>query len=77
MKSMLILAKELRKDIGVHAKYIGTGIAADKYYALQQKSDDAVRLANYLIQHLADRAAAQVFAYAVGMPGYFHQYKGI
>jgi hypothetical protein len=76
-KTLLVLARQLKKDIGIHAKFIGTGIKADKYYQLQQKSDDAVALAKYLIHQLENRAAAEVFAYAVGMPGYFHQSKGL
>ena len=71
----MVLARELKKDIGTHAKYIGTGISADKYYALQQRSDDAVALAKYLIHQLENRAAAETFARAVGMPGYFYQAK--
>ena len=76
-RTLMTLARELKKDIGTHAKYIGTGIKADKYYQLQQKSADAVALAKYLIHHLQNRAAAMHFAYAVGMPGYFHQAKEI
>lgn len=73
----MVLARQLKKDIGIHAKFIGTGIKADKYYELQLRSDDAVALAKYLIHQLENRAAAMHFAYAVGMPGYFHQAKGI
>jgi hypothetical protein len=76
-RTLMTLARELKKDIGIHAKFIGSGIKADKYYQLQQKSDDAVALAKYLIHHLQNRAAAMHFAYAVGMPGYFHQAKEI
>jgi hypothetical protein len=76
-RTLMVLARQLKKDIGIHAKFIGTGITADKYYALQQRSDDAVALAKYLIHQLENRAAALHFAYAVGMPGYFHQSKGI
>lgn len=74
-RTLLTLARQLKKDIGTHAKYIGTGISSDKYYALQQRSDEAVALAKYLIHQLENRAAAETFAYAVGMPGYFHQAK--
>jgi len=74
-RTLMVLARQLKKDIGTHAKYIGTGISADKYYELQQRSDDAVALAKYLIHQLENRAAALHFAYAVGMPGYFHQAK--
>jgi hypothetical protein len=42
---------------------------------LQQRSDEAVALAKYLILQLENRAAALQFSYAVGMPGYFHQAK--
>jgi len=76
-RTLMVLARQLKKDIGIHAKSIGTGITADKYYALQQRSDNAVALAKYLIHQLENRAAALHFAYAVGMPGYFHQSKGI
>jgi hypothetical protein len=76
-RTLMVLARQLKKDIGIHAKFIGTGITADKYYALQQRSDNAVALAKYLIHQLENRAAALHFAYAVGMPGYFHQSKGI
>ena len=76
-RTLMVLARELKKDIGTHAKFIGTGIKADKYYELQQKSDHAVSLAKYLIHQLDNRAAALHFAYAVGMPGYFHQAKGL
>ena len=76
-RTLMVLARELKKDTGAHAKHIGTKISNDKYYALQQKSDEAIALAKYLIQQLDNRAAAENFAYSVGMPGYFYQYKGI
>lgn len=72
-RTLMTLARELKKDIGVHVPYIGKQISSDKYYALQQRSDEAVALAKYLIQQLDNRSAAQAFAYAVGMPGYWHQ----
>jgi len=74
-RTLMVLARQLKKDIGIHAKYIGTGIKTDKYQELQRRSDDAVALAKYLIHQLENRAAALHFSYAVGMPGYFHQAK--
>jgi len=72
-RTLMVLGRELKKDIGIHHKYIGKYITTEKYQELQRKSDDAVNLAKYLIHQLENRAAAMHFAYAVGMPGYFHQ----
>lgn len=80
MKSILTLAKELRKDIGSHYRYHskmlgkpGSHGCHDVYMELQKKSDEAVHLADYLIQHLANRHQAVTFANAVGMPGYINK----
>ena len=67
-RTLMVLARQLKKDIGIHAKYIGTGITSDKYYQLQQRSDEAVALAKYLILQLENRAAALHFSY-VGRKG--------
>jgi hypothetical protein len=76
-RTLMVLARELKKDIGIHYKSIGKYVPTEKYQELQRKSDDAVNLAKYLIHQLENRAAALHFAYAVGMPGYFHQAKGL
>lgn len=77
-RTLMVLARELAKDIGAHnkilgTKFISTKAGSDKFYELQKRSNDAVALAKYLIHQLENRAAAQAFAYAVGMPGYWHQ----
>jgi hypothetical protein len=75
MKNLLTLAKTLRKRIGAHYRYINTAqrnYTDDRYQELRRDSDEAVSLANYLIQHLQDRHQAVTFAHAVGMPGYIN-----
>ena len=75
MQNLLTLAKTLRKRIGAHYRYINTAqrnYTHDRYQELRRDSDEAVSLANYLIQHLQDRHQAVTFANAVGMPGYIN-----
>lgn len=69
-RTLAPLAQSLRSHIGAHHRLIGTGCTDAKYHAVQRKSDECVALAKYLIQTLADRHAATVFAHACGMPGY-------
>jgi len=74
-KNIIKLAKQLKKSIGKHYKLIGKQVPADVYYEAQRESDEAVSLAKYLIQHLADRHQATVFAHAVGMSGYIYMMR--
>ena len=76
MKTIIKLANSLKKDIGKHYPMVGKGVKSETYHNAVAASDQAQHLAIYLIQHLADRHQAEVFASAVGMPGYFYQYKG-
>jgi hypothetical protein len=75
-KTVLKLASSLKKDIGKDYRMIGKGVKSETYQNAVAASDQAQHLAIYLIQHLADRHQAKVFASAVGMPSYFYQYKG-
>ena len=72
IKTIIRIAKPLRKVIGAHAHLIGTYCDHDVYQRAQADSDLAVQQAKYLIQHLADRHDAVRFAHAVGMPGYIN-----
>jgi len=66
------IARNLRRDIGAHAKLIGIpNQEPDAYYAARARSDCAVSLAKYLIDHM--ETDARGFAAACGMPGYFKQ----
>lgn len=64
------MAKALRKDIGCHQKHLvdGCWTTADIYQADRAKSDQAVSLAKYLIDHLGTNPV--LFARACGMQGY-------
>lgn len=65
------IARALRRDIGCHYKLIGQQVPQEVYLAEQAKSDAAVALARYLIDHLDTNPT--LFARALGMPGYFRQ----
>ena len=71
-KTIIRMAKPLRAVIGAHVHLIGTGCDADVYRRAQADSDLAVQQAKYLIQQLANRHDAVLFAKAVGMPGYIN-----
>lgn len=72
IKTIIRMAKPLRKVIGCHVPLIGTGCDHDVYQRAQADSDLAVQQAKYLIQQLANRHDAVLFAKAVGMPGYIN-----
>lgn len=75
MKNLHILARQLRKRIGAHYRYINKAqpnYSHDTYMELRSDSDEAVSLAAYLIKHLDNRHQAVTFAHAVGMPGYIN-----
>ena len=76
-KTLYTLAKQLRKKIGAHVYLIGKQVKSDIYHNAQAESDEAVSLAKYLIQNLEDRHQAEIFAYQVGMPGYFYMAKSL
>ena len=71
-KTILRMVKPFKAAIGAHARLIGTSYDADAYYRALSDSDMAVQRAKYLIQHLANRHDAVLFARAVGMPGYIN-----
>lgn len=71
-RSILRMARPLRARIGAHVPLIGTGVDDAVYQRTRADSDEAVSAAKYLIQHLAVRHDAVLFARAVGMPGYIN-----
>jgi len=72
-KTILRMAKPFKAQIGAHARLIGdSSVTNDEYQRVRADSDMAVQRAKYLIQHLADRHDAVLFARAVGMPGYIN-----
>ena len=77
-RTLMVLARQLKKDIGIHAKFIGTGITADKYYALQQRSDDAVADGG---QYLATRTRTKPGyisdVYSIGGREYYRNKRGL
>jgi len=76
-RNLILLARQMRKTIGAHYRMIGnTNLTNDAYQEARSKSDQAVSLANYIIQSLENRQQAELFAHHVGMPGYFYAYKG-
>lgn len=72
MKTLILLARQLKKDIGCHHAQTGKYCPSDKYQTLQLRSDEAVGLAKYLICQLDSSHSASIFASAVGMPGYIN-----
>ena len=72
IKTITNMAKPLRKVIGCHVPLIGTGCDDEVYQRARADSDLAVQQAKYLIQQLANRHDAVLFAKAVGMPGYIN-----
>ena len=72
IKNIINMAKPLRKVIGCHVPLIGTGCDDEVYQRARADSDLAVQQAKYLIQQLANRHDAVLFAKAVGMPGYIN-----
>ena len=72
IKNIIRMAKPLRKVIGCHVPLIGTGCDDEVYQRARANSDLAVQQAKYLIQQLANRHDAVLFAKAVGMPGYIN-----
>ena len=72
IKNIILMAKPLRKVIGCHVPLIGTGCDNEVYQRARADSDLAVQQAKYLIQQLANRHDAVLFAKAVGMPGYIN-----
>ena len=72
IKTIICMAKPLRKVIGCHVPLIGTGCDDEVYQRARADSDLAVQQAKYLIQQLANRHDAVLFAKAVGMPGYIN-----
>jgi len=71
-RQLIVLANQMRKQIGAQYKMIGKGVKHEIYADAQAKSDDAIAFAKYLITHLENRHLAVVFAHAVGMPGYIN-----
>ena len=71
-RTIITMARPLKARIGAHVPLIGTGCDNDVYQRAQADSDVAVQAAKYLIQHLASRHDAVLFARAVGMPGYIN-----
>ena len=72
IKNIIRMAKPIRKVIGCHVPLIGTGCDDEVYQRARADSDLAVQQAKYLIQQLANRHDAVLFAKAVGMPGYIN-----
>ena len=72
IKNIIRMAKPLRKVIGCHVPLIGTGCDDEVSQRARADSDLAVQQAKYLIQQLANRHDAVLFAKAVGMPGYIN-----
>lgn len=74
-RTVLRLARPLRAAIGAHHRLRYDDCPADywdRYAALREASDAAVRQVVYLIRFLADRHAAVLLARACGMPGYIN-----
>jgi hypothetical protein len=72
-KAILHMAKPFKATIGAHVPLIGnSNVTHDDYQRARAESDAAVQRAKYLIQHLANRHDAVLFARAVGMPGYIN-----
>lgn len=72
-KAILRMAKPFKSVIGAHAQLIGdSNMTHEDYQRARADSDMAVQRAKYLIQHLANRHDAVLFARAVGMPGYIN-----
>jgi hypothetical protein len=71
-KAILRMAKPFKATIGAHVPMIGQQVDSDVYQRARSDSDMAVQRAKYLIQHLANRHDAVLFARAVGMPGYIN-----
>ncbi len=71
-KAILRMAKPFKSVIGAHVPMIGRQVDSDVYQRALADSDMAVQRAKYLIQHLANRHDAVLFARAVGMPGYIN-----
>ena len=72
-KAILRMAKPIKAAIGAHVPLIGdSDVLYEDYQRARAESDLAVQRAKYLIQHLANRHDAVIFARAVGMPGYIN-----
>lgn len=72
-KTILRMAKPFRAVIGAHVRLLGdSDTYHEDYQRARADSDMAVQRAKYLIQHLANRHDAVLFARAVGMPGYIY-----
>ena len=72
-KAVLRMAKPFKAIIGAHVPLIGnSNVTHDDYQRARSDSDTAAQHAKYLIQHLANRHDAVLFARAVGMPGYIN-----
>ena len=71
MQSIHILARQLRKRIGAHNRmpYLVNG-TADKWHEARDLSDEAERLAKYLVQNLASTQQATILANAAGVPAF-------
>jgi predicted metal-dependent phosphotriesterase family hydrolase len=68
------MARPLRARIGKHVPMTGhfDQVTMEQFIEARRLSDEAVSLSKYLIQHLANRHDANLFARAVGMPGYIN-----
>ena len=72
-RTAIRIAQTLSPRIGAHYRALSAPWpGADEYARLQRDSDEAERLLRYLVQHLADRHAADILARAAGCPGYIN-----
>ncbi len=72
-KTIIRMAKPFKATIGAHVPLIGnSNVTYEEYQRAHADSDAAVQRAKYLIQHLANRHDAVLFARAVGMLGYIN-----
>jgi hypothetical protein len=69
-KSIIRMARHLREKIGAHMRM--EWVDTETKQRLRAESEEAVSVAKYLIMHLDSRHDANVFARAVGMPGYIN-----
>lgn len=72
VQQLVHFGRQQQKIIGAHAQLIGTGCTDEEYGEAQRKSDEAVALIKYAIQHLDNAHFATVLAKSAGMPGYIH-----
>ena len=72
-KTIARMARPLKARIGAHYRMLSEPMPGQDVYAeARRDSDEAIATAKYLIQHLANRHDATLFASFVGLPGYIH-----